>query len=329
MTNKDKVLQALSRADGYISGQDLADDLGVSRHAVWKAIESLRAEGLDIEAATRRGYRLVHAEGGGLSAAAIAAALADQDGWHVDYKKEVDSTNNWARDLAEAGAEAWTVLVADRQTAGRGRMGRSFYSPKATGLYMSVIVRPDCEAAQAGLLTVAAAQATAEGLEQVFGKEVGIKWVNDCYIDGRKVSGILTEASLGLEEARLRYAVIGIGINVAPPAGGWPEDVADRAGTVLDRLPQEDPRAALAAAVLRPLRAYVTDLDKRAYLPAYRSRMLVMDRDVVLIRGKEKARVHVTGLDQDAALLVVDQAGNERRVASGEVSLRLDEKEIL
>lgn len=325
MTNKDKVLQALARSDAYLSGQELADSLGVSRHAVWKAIDSLRGEGMVIEAAPRRGYHLVKASGMQFSAAAVQAALSAEDGWHVAYKKQVDSTNNWARDEAEAGAKEWTVFVADEQTAGRGRMGRSFYSPNATGLYMSVVLRPDCEAAEAGLLTVAAAEAAAEGIEAVFGETVAIKWVNDCYIDGRKVSGILTEASLGLEEARLRYAVVGIGINVAPPAGGWPKDVADRAGTVLSEKPQEDQRAALAAAVLLRLRGYVERLAERAYLPDYRRRMMVLNRDVTLIRQNEREQVHVIGLDNDAALIVVDAQGNERRVASGEVSLRFDD----
>lgn len=231
---KEEVLRTLqeNQAD-YISGQGLADRLCVSRHAVWKAIDKLRAEGFDIEARTNRGYRLIGACDV-LSAEAVAACLDKSAGFALEYTEEIDSTNNRARALAEAGCDEWTVVLAESQTAGRGRLGRQFYSPKGGGIYMSVVVRPDCEVQYANMLTLAAAAAVVEAIEAVCDIKAQIKWVNDIFVNMRKVCGILTEASVGLEEQRLRYAVVGIGINVAPPPGGFPEALADIATSIYD-----------------------------------------------------------------------------------------------
>ena len=197
---KEEVLRTLrSEPDAYISGQALADRLSVSRHAVWKAIDKLRSEGYDIDARTNCGYRLVAADDS-LSAEGVAAFLPQASPFKLEYHAVIDSTNIRARTLAEAGAPEWTVVLADSQTAGRGRLGRAFYSPQASGIYMSAIVRPDCDVREANLLTIAAAAAVAESIEAICGKTVGIKWVNDCFVEQRKVSGILTEAAVGVEE---------------------------------------------------------------------------------------------------------------------------------
>ena len=195
---KEEVLRTLqeNQAD-YISGQGLADRLCVSRHAVWKAIDKLRAEGFDIEARTNRGYRLIGACDV-LSAEAVAACLDKSAGFALEYTEEIDSTNNRARALAEAGCDEWTVVLAESQTAGRGRLGRQFYSPKGGGIYMSVVVRPDCEVQYANMLTLAAAAAVVEAIEAVCDIKAQIKWVNDIFVNMRKVCGILTEASVGL-----------------------------------------------------------------------------------------------------------------------------------
>ena len=172
---KEEVLRTLrTSSEEYISGQALADGLGVSRHAVWKAIDGLRAEGYEIEARTKRGYRLV-AAADGLSAEGVAAFLPQHAPFALEYHDVIDSTNNRARQLAEDGAPAWTVVLANAQTAGRGRMGKSFYSPEASGIYMSMVVRPDCDVRDANLLTIAAAAAVAESIELVCDVKVGIK----------------------------------------------------------------------------------------------------------------------------------------------------------
>ena len=261
---KEEVLRTLrTSAEEYISGQALADGLGVSRHAVWKAIDGLRAEGYEIEARTKRGYRLV-AAADGLSAEGVAAFLPQHAPFALEYHDVIDSTNNCARQLAEDGAPAWTVVLANAQTAGRGRMGKSFYSPEASGIYMSMVVRPDCDVRDANLLTIAAAAAVAESIELVCDVKVGIKWVNDLFVEQRKVCGILTEAAVGVEEQRLRYAVVGIGINVAPPAGGYPAEIADVATSIYTQPPQTEIRNRLAAEVLRRFQPYAEALPLKA-----------------------------------------------------------------
>lgn len=319
---KKEVLRTLqeNQAD-YISGQGLADRLCVSRHAVWKAIDKLRAEGFDIEARTNRGYRLIGACDV-LSAEAVAACLDKSAGFALEYTEEIDSTNNRARALAEAGCDEWTVVLAESQTAGRGRLGRQFYSPKGGGIYMSVVVRPDCEVQYANMLTLAAAAAVVEAIEAVCGIKAQIKWVNDIFVNMRKVCGILTEASVGLEEQRLRYAVVGIGINVAPPPGGFPEALADIATSIYDTPRLESVRAPLVAEILCRFRAYAEQLMDRSFMPSYREHLIVIGRRVNLVRGTEREAVLVIGLNDDGALIVEDTAGNRREINSGEVSIR-------
>lgn len=319
---KAEVLRTLqTQPEEYISGQALADVLGVSRHAVWKAIDKLRTEGYDIEARTNRGYRLLGAVDA-LNVETVQTFLEDASQWQLEYYDTIDSTNNRARVLAEGGAPEWTVVMADQQTAGRGRIGRQFYSPVASGIYMSVIVRPDCAVTYANMLTIAAAAAVSEAIEAVCEKETQIKWVNDCFVDGRKISGILTEASVGVEEQRLRYAVVGIGINVSAPAGGFPAELENIATSIFDQPCTTLVRAPLVAEVLQRFRAYASHLLERAYLPSYRAHLMVFDRQVTLVRGNEREAVIVRDLTDDGALVVEDAQGHIKEVVSGEVSLR-------
>lgn len=319
---KEEVLRTLqAQQDDYISGQALADRLSVSRHAVWKAIDKLRSEGFDIEARTNRGYRLVGACDV-LSEEAVAALLKSDEGYHLEYHACIDSTNNRARALAEDDCEAWTVVLADQQTAGRGRMGKSFYSPNGGGIYMSVVVRPSCDVQYANMLTLAAAASVVEAIEEVCGITAQIKWVNDIFVGQRKVCGILTEASVGLEEQCLRYAVVGIGINVAPPAGGFPEALQDIATTIFDSPCLEAVRAPLVVAILRRFRVYATHLLDREFMVSYRQHLMVIGRRVDLVRGKMREEALVVGLTDDGALIVEDDDGRRREINSGEVSIR-------
>lgn len=324
---KEEVLRTLRAENGAsISGQALADRLGVSRHAVWKAIDKLRSEGYDIEAATNRGYRLVGAIDS-LSAEGVATFLAPASPFVLEFHETIDSTNNRARALAEDGASEWTVVLAGSQTAGRGRMGKSFYSPAASGIYMSVIVRPQCDVVHANMLTLAAAAAVAESIEAVCGVRPQIKWVNDLFVGMRKVCGILTEASVGVEEQTLRYAVVGIGINVAPPTGGFPEGIRDVATSIYEAPLREEVRNRLAAEILTRFQLYASDLLARAYMASYRDHFMAFGRRVTLVRGKLREEVVVRDLTEDGALVVESDNGTVKTVASGEMSLRFETKE--
>lgn len=320
---KEEVLRALMcHGDDYLSGQELADLLKISRHAVWKYIDKLRQEGYDIEARTRHGYRL-SAVGDVLGREEIVCQLQSPADFQVEYHASIDSTNNHARALAEAGASAWTVVVADEQSQGRGRMGRNFHSPAASGLYMSVIIRPECAVEHASLLTIAAATAVAESIETVCGVKAQLKWVNDCFVNGKKVAGILTEGAVGLEEQRLRYAVVGIGINVAPPEADFPEELRDIAASVLTKAPTTPVRSILAAHILERLKIYADDLLARDYLPIYREKLMMLDQDVTLIQGNQEREVHVCDINESGGLIIRDQFGTIETITSGEISLRM------
>ena len=208
---KDQILQLLRSEEGYLSGQEMSTRLGISRAAVWKAVEALRKEGYAIDSAPNRGYRLA-APTDRLSAREITARLSGHP-WAglVQVLDTVDSTNNLAKALAVQGAPAGTVLVADCQTGGRGRLGRSFSSPPGLGVYLSVILRPEAPPPALMHLTCAVAEVLCDGVEAASGLRPGIKWTNDLVSGGRKLAGILTELSLEAESGHVQYAVVGAG----------------------------------------------------------------------------------------------------------------------
>lgn len=319
MRVKDSVLEALLAADGaFVSGGELAATLGVSRNAVWKAVRSLQAEGYDVQSVTGKGHRLnscdvLHAHG--------VERYLQTDGLAVQVHGTVTSTNTLAKEAAEQGAPEGTVILAAAQTAGRGRLGRTFCSPPDTGLYMSVVLRPTLAAEQALHITTAAAVAVCRAIERVSDRVPSIKWVNDVFCDGKKVCGILTQAAFEPETGGLSYAVLGIGINVRVPKGGFPEEIADIAGAVFKE--GEGDRCRLAAAVLDAFFEEYRRLEDGAYIAEYRARSLLDGKAVT---------VHAPTGDRAATALYVDEAcrlcvryddGEEDTLSFGDVSIRL------
>lgn len=303
----------------YLSGEEIADSLGCTRGAVWKAVKKLQSEGYDISAVTNRGYRLDSADM--LSAAGIEKYLTDNSGISLTVYKETDSTNTRLRELATEGAPEGTAVIAGMQTGGKGRLGRKFFSPSDTGLYMSILLRPEMTAADAVRITTAAAVAVADAVEKISGRKADIKWVNDVYIDGRKICGILTEAAFSLENGGLDYAVCGIGINVYEPEGGFPEDIKDIAGAVLDT-PADDVRNRLAALVLENFMNYYNKLSENTFLQGYQSRLMWRGEDINLIRGSEITPAKLIDADEKCRLIVKYEDGTEDTISSGEISIR-------
>lgn len=313
---KDDVLSLLS--ENSLSGQEIAKKLGVSRAAVWKAVEQLRREGYRIESATNRGYRLAP-DSDGLSAAGIERYLRHRE-LRVRTEECVPSTNTLVKELAAAGEAEGFALVAGRQTAGRGRRGRSFYSPADTGLYLSLLLRPRMSAEQSAGLTAMAAVAVAEAVERLSGRKAQIKWVNDVLLDGKKICGILTEAGVDWESGEVDYAVVGVGINLRTPEGGFPRELPE-AGAAFDGCAVPDLRCRLAAAVLDGL------MDGRERpgecLEAYRARCIVPGREIAVLRpGQEPLRALALEVDEGFALRVRYEDGSEGRLQAGEVSIR-------
>lgn len=272
----------------------------------------------------------------------------------IHVEEEVTSTNTILKQLAVQGAPEGTVLIACRQTAGKGRLGRSFYSPEETGIYMSLLLRPNIKAQDSLLITTAAAVATAEAIETVTGVETGIKWVNDIYCHDRKVVGILTEGGLKAgtdhlirdkqstgtdqraEADRLAYAVLGIGVNLWEPTGGFPEEIAKIAGSVLtesfqpDTIEKEKLRCRLAAEVLNQFMKIYPQLTERKFMDAYRKRSFLIGQEVTLIRADHAANidlppVRVIDVGDDAQLIVEFPNGSKQEISSGEVSVRMAE----
>ena len=246
------------------------------------------------------------------------------DGLRLQVVPVISSTNTVLKRMAEEGAEEGLCLIAEEQTAGKGRMGRSFYSPAGSGLYMSVLLRPKLSATDAVNITACAAVAVAEAIESLAPVQARIKWVNDVYVEGRKVCGILTEASLDSATAAVNYLVVGIGINTRPPEGGFPADLQKIAGSVFGEEETPELRCRLAAAVLDRLLGYYEHLQERPWLEEYRKRSLVTGKEIrVLMPGKEPENGTAIGIGDDFSLLMQMEDGTLRRLNSGEVSIRV------
>lgn len=323
MTIKEQTRYILeSRRGEYVSGEELAKILYCTRSAVWKAISALRNEGCVITAATNRGYRL-ESESDTLSEAGIRRLLGEYD-CDVIVKRSVGSTNALMRELARQGAHEGTLVASSHQTNGSGRRGRRFFSPPDTGLYMSILLRPSFSVAESVRITSAAAVAVCMALEEVCGAEARIKWVNDVYIGGKKAAGILTEASFGLENGALEYAVVGIGVNVYEPEGGFPEELRDIAGAVLEE-PRPDMRNKLCAEITRKFLEIYRQLPDCGYMSEYRKRLMWRGEEIVILSGADgivtKPAV-LLGTDDMCGLLVRYEDGSEGVVSSGEISIR-------
>lgn len=319
-----RLLQLLeNRGSDYTSGAALAQELGVSRNAVWKAVEALRSEGYSIAAVTNKGYR-VEGSGDMLSADGIYAFLKTKGIFSVQVKKSVTSTNTLLRGLAAEGAPEGYVLAAEEQTAGKGRLGRAFHSPAGHGIYFSVLLRPGSKTDVAPLITSAAAVAAARAVEEVLGVSVGIKWVNDLFVGEKKVCGILTEAAFDMESGLIESAVLGIGINITRPDEGFPGELRDVATSLTDRdVGMDSQRVRLIAAVLDNFWLFYQDLGKREFLDEYRARSIVLGRSVNVISYEGSKVARVIEIDDDCGLVVELADGEQTTLSSGDVSIRL------
>ncbi|MGI6033292.1 MAG: biotin--[acetyl-CoA-carboxylase] ligase [Coriobacteriales bacterium] len=318
---KEQVLSSLEKEKGaFVSGGALARELSVSRNSIWKAINALRDEGYGIENITGKGYRL-RPETSVLSAASIDHYLSDPR-IKVEYHDSIGSTNTRAKELAETGAPEGTLVVANEQTAGKGRQGRPFYSPSGTGVYFTLVLRPDFQLSDITLVTTLSACCIARAIDEIFDAHAQIKWVNDVFVDGHKVSGILTEASIDAERARATYLVVGIGINVFEPEEGFPDEAGRSASAICSAHGDtDDLRARLVARVIDLFIEGYDKLPAHEHLDEYRSRSLLDGRDVTVYEGNETYRAHVIGINDDFTLAVRLSNGERRDLSFGEVHI--------
>lgn len=329
MNIKEQVLELLEQEKGQsISGNSLAKRLGVSRNAVWKAVKALQEEGYGISAVTNRGYCL-DAENDILSVQSISRYLLPElTGLQLEVHKSLDSTNTRVKEYAAQGKPEGLIVVAEEQTAGRGRMGRSFYSPSGSGVYISFLFRPRFTAQESLFLTTAAAVAAAEAIEEVSGSRAEIKWVNDVFCHGKKVCGILTEASVNVENSMLEYAVTGIGFNVREPEHGFPEEIIDVAGAVF--LHEADhglaatdceARSRIAAGMINHFWPYYQHLTERTYMEEYKRRSFLLGKEVRTL-SEPPIIGRAVDVDEEGHLILEQKDGNRVALSSGEVSVR-------
>lgn len=322
MTTKEKLLELFeANRNIYFSGEDIAQKLSVSRTAIWKAVKALQNEGYAICGVTNKGYCLLE-QTDILSVQGIQKYLRPGI-WDMDIRvlPTVTSTNMLVREKAAGGAGEGCLILANEQTAGRGRWGRDFYSPQGTGIYMSLLLRPqNYSSKQAVRITTMAGVAMCEAIEAISDEKAEIKWVNDIFVRGKKVCGILTEGSFSLESGLLEYAVLGIGVNVYQPENGFPKELEDIAAALFST-PQSDAKNRLVSEFLNRFWSYYTAENQMDYVEKYRSRSFVIGRQVTILAADKAREAVVTGIDDDCHLLVEYADGTKDCYSSGEISI--------
>ena len=321
---KDSVLAILAREKTFVSGESMSRTIGVSRAAVNAAVKALKTEGYEIESVTNKGYMLKSGPDI-LSAGSVGAFLKPERMQNVLILSNVDSTNRYLREMAFNGAPDGQVVISDEQTSGRGRMGRSFFSPKNKGIYFSYLIRPDMAPADAVTLTAWTAVACLRAICSASGLKPGIKWVNDLVSNGKKLCGILTEMSVESESGRIDSIIIGIGINVNNEVTDFPDDIRNIATSLSLETGHNVSRAELSAALINELDRMRHDWpDKKdAYLTAYRESDVTCGREVNVIAGGTSRPATALMINDDFSLKVKFSDGTVSDLSSGEISLKL------
>lgn len=319
---KEEILRLLRSADGYISGQELCNRFGVSRTAVWKAINQLKEAGYEIEAQQNKGYRLMAAPDLMTEAEIKSLMHTDWVAKEVLYFDTIDSTNIKAQELAEKGHPSGTLVVADKQESGKGRRGRSWVSPSGTGIFMTLMIKPDINPNNASMLTLVAALAVAKAITSVTGEKAMIKWPNDIVVNGKKVCGILTEMNAQFDY--INHIVVGIGINVHNES--FPEEISQMASSLMiEAGGKRFHRAQIIAETMSYFEQYYDTFLKTQDLSA-----LVREYDELLVNRNKSVRVldpkepfdgKAMGITPKGEL-IVDTWESRKLVSSGEVSVR-------
>lgn len=317
---KEDILQMLKARQDFISGQELCEYFQVSRTAVWKVIKQLQSEGYEIEAINRKGYRLISSPDILTESEILSGMTTEVMGRHVYYYDCLGSTNDEARMLAEQGAPEGSLVVAETQNTGKGRMGRAFFSPEGCGVWMSLILKPDIPPADASMITLIGAIAVQEMMES-FGLDSGIKWPNDLVIDHRKTTGILTEMSAGPDV--VNYIVIGIGINVNMKE--FPEELKETAISMAMASGKTYHRAEVIRRVMKYFemnyRQFLKDGNLAFLKEKYNSSLIHLNKEISIHEIRRVWRGISRGIN-DIGELIVSVDSETAVVRSGEVSIR-------
>lgn len=320
MTTKNRVLDYLNQhKESAVSGQEIADHLAVSRTSVWKAIKSLQSEGFQIEATTNKGYLLTN-EPDILSKTVLHSLLKEEPDF-IEVYPQIGSTNDEAKNIINERSINKGILLAEEQTKGRGRLGRQFYSPHQTGLYMSLIYKNKDQLNAASITTVAAV-AVCQAIEKLTGKQPVIKWVNDIFLDGRKICGILTEGILNFETGTIDSIIIGIGLNFKV-SDSVPEEFRSIIGALFQEQEVTLTRNHLAAEIINQLDDIYQHLDSIQYLDEYRKRCFVLGQAVSFTDKQQVMSGTARAIDDEGGLVVELNDGQMKTLRYGEISIRL------
>jgi BirA family biotin operon repressor/biotin-[acetyl-CoA-carboxylase] ligase len=319
---KTKILTLLKESDSYLSGQELCNQFGVSRTAVWKAINHLKEEGYVIEAVQNRGYHLVESPDL-LTYSEMKSVLTTKwAGKQLCYMETVDSTNTKAKQLAEEGAVHGTLVVANQQTQGKGRRGRSWESPTDTGIWMTLILKPNRNPSDASMLTLVMALAVVNACNEITKSPCTIKWPNDIVLNKKKVCGILTEMSVEMDY--INHIVIGVGINANMEE--FPEELVDKATSIRKENGEKIKRAQLINRILmrfeEEYQLFMEHNDLSMQVNRYNGLLVNKDKEVVVLEPSKEYHGVARGINERGELLVEKHDGEITKVFAGEVSVR-------
>ena len=322
MSVKNNILHILESNKGKtVSGQELADMLEVSRTAVWKAINSLKVEGYSIESTPNKGYSLAESSDV-LSAEGIRLYLNEEfKNIPITVHKTIGSTNTEAKILAVQNAQHGTTIISEEQTKGRGRFGRDFFSPSDSGIYMSIILKPELNIENSVLITSAAAVVVCNAIEKFTSVSPKIKWVNDIFIDNKKICGILTEAVTNFESGMLDCVVVGIGINVKTKNEDFPMELQNKAGSIFI---DDDSfiRNQLTAEIINNVLKISKKLEDKDFMPAYKQRSMILGEHILYKKDNNWHEGYASDIDDYGGLIVFTADGQKITLNSGEVSIK-------
>lgn len=320
MKKKDELINLLYYyPTSYFSSKVLAEKLNISQKEVYSYIRKLRAEGYNIKGKTSKGYSFVRDNS--ISAKEIMQYFSIEKE-KIRIFTSLPSTNTTAKEMASCGAPEGTICIADAQTHGRGRMGRQFFSPGGSGIYMSIILRPAFSPSESLLITTIAAVAVCDAIEEICACTPKIKWVNDVYISDKKVAGILTEAVFSNDNHKIEYAVLGIGLNLKAPEEGFPKQIHKIAGAVLNA-EETCSRNKMIALILKHFYKYYLAFENKSFIKAYKNRDYLAGKEVIVTRGDSVYDALVKGINEDLSLKIEKANGLIENLSSGEVSIKL------
>lgn len=325
MNTKNRILELLEQHRGEsISGERIAGILSISRNAVWKSIKELQKDGYNIVAVTNKGYCLSD-DNDIVSTQGIKPFLSERSQPYaekIQIYKSLESTNKTAKEMAIAGAEHGTVIISDCQTLGRGRYSRSFFSPSG-GLYMSIILRPEVlHFEHPTSVTAFAAVSVCEAIESISKKAPKIKWVNDVFIDGKKVCGILTEAVTDFESGGLEWIVLGIGINVYIRAEDFPGDLQSLATSIYSDEKVSGVRNKLSAEIINRILGFEAPPNETEIFEKYKKRLMMLGEEITVIQDQTEYKATAINIDPVGHLIVKNKNGELITLSSGEIRIQ-------